>query len=160
MRSFATLGCALLLATGAAAQCQFSTLTLRTVGPFCNMGSTGCCAIVQQPTVLAGALDTSRCELAMQVRALEGCCGVAVQARILVLGAAPATLPLPSLGRGCTLWVQPDALLLLLGSDTFALPIPPRLPPITLLAQAAAMITSPFSSPLWTLTDAQAVALQ
>lgn len=160
MRILATFALAALLAAPAAAQCQFSTLTMQTVGPFCNLGTTGCCAIVEQPTVLAGTLDTNRCALGMQVSALEGCCGVAVAARVLVLGTGPANLPLPSLGRGCTLSVQPDAMLLLLSGDTFALPIPRGLPPITLLAQAAALITSPFTSPLWTLTNAHSVALQ
>lgn len=150
----------LLLAAAATAQCQFSTLTMQTVAPFCNLGTTGCCAVVEQPTVLRGTLDTTRCAVGMQVSALEGCCGVAVQARILVLGTAPAMVPLPSLGRNCTLWVQPAAVLLLLSGDTFTLPIPRGLPPITLQAQASAIITSPFTSLMVTLTNAHTVALQ
>src|SRR5262245_3113384 len=154
-------GAALLLGAAAAAQCQFTGISTQSVGAHCNLGPTGCCAIPSVPPVLAPALDVRNCRLDMEVRANNGCCGVVITMRLLVLGAAPAAVPLPQFGPGCTLWVQPAVLLLQLG-PVFQLPLPPSLPPLTFFAQGSALFFDPFAQPneVVTLTDGLAITLQ
>jgi hypothetical protein len=153
---------AVALAGLSAAQCPFTSVTAQSAGAFCNVGPTGCCAVAEQPTQLAASLDVGACALDLQVSALEGCCGVAVAARLLVLGDLPAAIPVPQFGPRCTVWVQPAVVLVRTSGDTFRLPIPANLPPLTLRAQAAAIISNPFPTPSFvnTLTEAYTVALQ
>jgi len=158
----AALAPALLLATTAAAQCQFTGIAVQSYGTFCNTGPTGCCAIVSSPTTLSFGLDVTSCALAVEVNALEGCCGVAVLARVVAFGSSQAAVPVPQFGPGCTLWVQPvefrDQ-----GSALAQIPLPPTLPPgIQFFAQAGALILNPFPAPnlVVTLSHGQAVTLQ
>jgi len=144
----------------AAAQCPFSSLSVQSAGASCNLQPTGCCAIVSGPTQLNATLAVTPCALDLEVPAIEGCCGVAVPARLLVLGDAPTAVPLPNFGPSCTLWVLPGVALVLTLGDRFTLPIPPALPPITFLAQAAAIHTSPFGPPVVTFTEAKALSLR
>lgn len=152
---------ALALATTATAQCPFTSITARSVGPSCNLGPTGCCAIAEQPTILAPALDVSACSLDLEVRALEGCCGVTVAVRLLALGAGTANIPLPQLGAGCALSVAP-ATILAQQAPVFRLAIPPTLQAFTFHAQACAVITNTqFPAPtVVTLSDGLALTLQ
>jgi hypothetical protein len=152
---------ALWLSSAAIAQCPFNSITAQSVGPFCNLGPTGCCAVVQQPTLLVPTLNVSPCALDLEVQALEGCCGVTVSMRLLALGLTTANIPLPQLGRGCALWVQPDVILAQVTSP-FRLQIPPALPPFTFYAQASAVITNTlFPMPLViTLSDGLQLSLQ
>jgi hypothetical protein len=156
-----SLAAALLCASAALAQCPFNTVTAQSVGPFCNTGPTGCCAIVSSPTILAPTLDVTTCALDLEVSALEGCCGVTVAVRLLALGATTANIPLPQLGAGCALWVQPDAILVQ-QSSPFRLAIPPGLLPFTFFAQSSAIITNVlFPAPtVVTLSEALALSLQ
>ena len=153
---------ALVMATTAAAQCQFTGLAVQSFGMFCNTGPTGCCAIVSSPTTLSFGLDGSSCTLNVEVNALEGCCGVAVLARIVAFGASPAAVPLPQFGPGCTLWVQPVEFREQSGALA-QIPLPPTLPPgIQFFAQAGALILNPVPAPnlVVTLSGGQAVTLQ
>lgn len=154
---FATL----LLAGTAAAQCQFSGLATQPAGPSCNIGPTGCCAIPSAPTQLLVQLDPAACAVDFTVLALEGCCGVTVPLRLVAIGTVPANVPLPQFGIGCTLWLQPDVILVQSGAP-LSIVIPPLLPPLTFLAQAAAVIQDPFGQPrvVVTLSDAKAITLQ
>jgi hypothetical protein len=158
---FRSLLVSLLCAGAAAAQCQFSSVSAQSAGPYCNLGPTGCCAIAQQPTLLRPTLEVTTCRLNVEVSALEGCCGVTVAVRLLALGAAPANLPLPQFGSGCALWLQPDVILVQQAA-TFSLAIPPTLPPVTFLAQGCAVITNTlFPAPtVLTLSNALALSLQ
>ncbi len=151
---------AALIAGMTPAQCQFTALTSQPIGTFCNMGSTGCCAIAGGPTQLEAQLDVTNCSLGLTVRAIEGCCGVTIPLRVVAIGTTLANVPLPQFGIGCTLWLQPTDFFVLSGATT-ALPIPPALPPLTFLAQGAAVVVDPFQLPaLVTLTSAQAITLQ
>jgi len=151
----------LLVATAAAAQCQFSSVSAQSAGPYCNLGPTGCCAIAQQPTLLMPTLEVNTCRLNIEVSALEGCCGVTVAVRLLALGTASANIPLPQFGNGCALWLQPDVILVQ-QAPGFSLAIQPTLPPLTFLAQGSAIITNTlFPSPtVFTLSNALALSLQ
>jgi hypothetical protein len=144
----------------AAAQCPFSSLSVQSAGASCNLQPTGCCAIVSGPTQLNATLAVTPCALEMQVPAVEGCCGVVVPARILVLGDVLTAVPFPNFGPTCTLWVLPGVALVLTLGDSFSLAIPPALPPITFLAQAAAIHTSPFGPPVVTFSEAKALSLR
>lgn len=152
---------ALALATAAAAQCPFTSVTAQSIGPSCNLGPTGCCAIVEQPTILAPTLDVTACSLDLEVRALEGCCGVTVAARLLALGVGTATIPVPQLGPRCVLSVAP-ATILVQQAPVFRFAIPPTLQPFTFHAQACAVITNTqFPAPtVVTLSDGLALTLQ
>jgi len=150
------------LALGAAAQCQFSSLTTQSAGGFCNMSSTGCCAIPTAPTQLLPALDVPNCRLNFTVWALEGCCGLSVPIRFLAIGMTPAVIQFPQFGPNCTMWLVPDLFFVMVSTDTVSLPIPPSLPPVTFLAQGAAVVNDPFGpvSVLMTFSNAAAVTLQ
>lgn len=123
------------LAAAATAQCQFSGVSLQTYGAGCNPVFPG-----NSPSI-GGRLDTVTCTLGLQVAAFAGCCNTYLRDRLLVIGLVQANVPLPQVGGGCTLLARPDVLLLLPASagDTFALPLPPGLPPgFTMFAQSAA----------------------
>jgi hypothetical protein len=144
----------------AVAQSPFTSVSLTSAGPSCNLQPTGCCAVVSAPTEMFATLDTTQSVLRLAVPAVVGCCGVAVPVRLLAIGTAPAVIPLPQFGLGCTLWLQPVAVLALVGSDTFVLPIPSTLQPLTFLAQAAAVHTQTFGPTVVTLSAAESIALQ
>jgi len=145
----------------AAAQGPFTSVSLTSAGPSCNLQPTGCCAVVSAPTQMLATLDVTQSVLSIAVPAVVGCCGVAVPVRLLAIGTAPAVIPLPAFGQGCTLWLQPAAVLALVGSDTFVLPIPPTLtPPLVFLAQAAAVHTQTFGPTIVTLSAAESITLQ
>jgi hypothetical protein len=158
---FRSLLVSLLWSGAAAAQCQFSSVSAQSAGPYCNLGPTGCCAIAQQPTLLMPTLEVNTCRLNLQVFALEGCCGVTVAVRLLAIGTASANLPLPQFGSGCALWLQPDVILVQ-QAPSFVLAIPPTLPPLAFLAQGSAIITNTlFPSPtVFTLSNALTLSLQ
>src|SRR5262245_42425201 len=149
------------LTTGLALPAQFQSITTQSIGSGCNLGPTGCCAVVAGPTTFSPSLDTLNNQLRLHVNAIEGCCGVAVPLRLLVLGSQPAFVPLPEFGGTCVLHVAPVALFATTG-DHFLFNLPP-LPPLSFLAQAAAWITSPFPGPgadVVTFTDGVAITLQ
>ena len=58
------------LETGLSLPAQFQSVTTQSIGPGCNMGSTGCCAIVQSPTTLTVQLDVFTNRLQLNVNAL------------------------------------------------------------------------------------------
>ncbi|HZN42080.1 MAG TPA: hypothetical protein VFD82_24995 [Planctomycetota bacterium] len=149
------------LATGLSLPAQFQSVTMQSIGAGCNIGPTGCCAVVGGPTTLTASLDPLNNQLRLNVNALEGCCGVAVPLRLLVLGTQPAFVPLPGFGGTCVLHVAPVALFATT-ADHFLFNLPP-LPPLSFLAQAAAYITTPWPGPgadIVTFTDGVAITLQ
>lgn len=149
------------LATVLSLPAQFQTVTTQVIGDGCNLGPTGCCAVVQSPTTLTASLDPLNQQLRLDVNALEGCCGIAVPLRLLVIGTQPAFVPLPGFGSTCALHVAPVALFATT-ADHFLFNLPP-LPPLSFLAQAGAWITSPFPSlgtSIVTFTDGLAITLQ
>lgn len=125
----------LLFAVAATAQCQFASVSIQTFGAGCNPVFVG-----NNPSI-GGRLDVNSCTLGLQVNAFSGCCNTYLWGRMLVLGLAQVNVPVPQVGVGCTLLARPDVLLFLPTSagDTFALSLPPLLPPgLVLFAQAAA----------------------
>ena len=149
------------LAAGLSLPAQFQSVTAQIIGDGCNLGPTGCCAVVQSPTTLTTTLDPLTNQLRLNVNALEGCCGVAVPLRLLVIGTQPAFVPLPGFGGTCALHVAPVALFATT-ADHFLFNLPP-LPPLSFLAQAGAWITSPFprlGTSVVTFTDGLAITLQ
>jgi hypothetical protein len=150
---------AFLLTMSSVLPAQITSLSATSIGAWCNIGPTGCCAIPGGPTQLVPSLDVASQNVQIDVVAVEGCCGVVVQFRALALGTQQALVPLPEFGVGCTLHVAP-VVLLAATANPFVLPLPPGLPPLTFLAQAAAYITSPFTPDVLTLTDGLAIALQ
>jgi len=152
---------ALALASTAAAQCQFSSLSAQSAGAFCNISSTGCCAIPSAPCQLLPLLDVTNCTVVFTVHQLEGCCGITVPFRFLAIGMTPAVIPLPGFGPTCTLWLVPDQFFVMT-TATIAIPIPPTLPPLTFQAQGAALVNDPFGpvNPVMTISGALAISLQ
>src|SRR5262245_21904187 len=157
----ALLAAALSLATAATAQCQFSSLSSQSAGAFCNIPSTGCCAIASSPTQLQPALNVTACTVEFTVRQIEGCCGMAVPFRFLAIGMTPAVIPLPEFGPTCTLWLVPDQFFVMT-TATISIPIPPTLPPLTFQAQGAALVIDPFGpvNPVMAISGALAISLQ
>ena len=141
------------------AQCLFQTVTTQSIGPSCNFGSTGFCAIPSVPSTLSTTLDTVNCKLIVQVNQFEGC-GASVPLRLLVLGIQPVAVSLPEFGPGCTLHVVP--MVLLAGTTgPFSLDLPPGVASLSFLAQGAALSHFPFTTPdVLTFTDGLAVSLQ
>lgn len=62
-----------------------------------------------------GTGSAACCELDIFVPAIEGCCGVTVPGRVLVLGKQPILVPLPDYGFGSELHVMPSMALLTTG---------------------------------------------
>lgn len=159
MRILTTFGALLATQAIAAAQCQFQSVTATSIGQSCNVGPTGCCMVMARPTFLIPALDTGTCRLDLGVNALEGCCGVTVIARVVVLGDQQLATPFPQFGRDCMLHIAPLAVLV--ATPEVQLPIPPTLPPLTFLAQGAALIQAPFGmNEVMTFTDGLAITLR
>jgi len=132
MNPFSMLLTALVAAT-ASAQCPFTSVSMQTQGQGCN-------PVFVAPPTYGVALDTIACTLQLQVTAFQGCCNTYLQGRLLALGDQPASVPMPWIGSGCTLLVNPVILLYQPASagDTFVLALPALLPPLTFYAQAAA----------------------
>lgn len=145
--------------TASSLPAQYQSLSTQSIGASCNFGSTGCCAIASQPTVLVPTLDTTTNRLLFAINAVEGCCGVAVQLRALALGTQQVLVPLPEFGTLCVLHVAP-IVLLAQTSNSFVVPLPTSGPPLTFLAQGAAFITDPWSPGVMTLTGGLALTLQ
>jgi hypothetical protein len=158
MRPFALL-LATALATTVALPAQITSLSTTSIGPNCNIGPVGCCMILGGPTQLVPSLDVAAQQVQMEVTAIEGCCGVQVPLRALALGTTPVLVPLPEFGPACALHVAP-IVLLAAAANPFVIPLPPGLPPVTFLAQGAALITDPFTGAVLTLTDGLSIALQ
>ena len=117
---------------GAPAPAQITGVTVTAYGQPCN-------PLFGGPTMRV-ALDSSLQQLSVLVVAPGGCCNTFLTARLLALGLGQATIPLPT-APPCALLVSPDLVLFLpvSGGDTFTLPLPPGLQPLTLYGQAAAM---------------------
>lgn len=141
------------------AQCLFQTVTTHSIGPSCNLGSTGFCAIPSVPSTLTTTLDTMNCKLIVQVNQFEGC-GASVPLRLLVLGTQQVVVSLPEFGPGCTLHVAP--MILLAGTTgPFSLDLPPGVASMSFLGQGAALSHFPMTTPdVLTFTEGLAISLQ
>lgn len=136
VRPLATL-CAAAFGAAIAAPCQCPVQTV----VLTNYGQ-GCTPVFQQVPTLNVVLDPVACRLDLSVAAFPGCCNTFLSAHLLMLGVAPANLPLPVLGPGCTLLTSPDVLMFQprSGGGTFPLALPPALPlPLTVFAQPGAL---------------------
>jgi len=131
----------LLLVTALPAQCLFTSLTTTSVGPGCNVGSTGYCKVVGLPTTLSTSLDPANCRLEVQIHLFEAC-GVTVPLRLLAFGFQPATVPLPEFGPGCVLAFAPLAVLSW-STGPIALDLPPGVAALSFLVQGAALSIAP-----------------
>ena len=151
----------LVSAVAVPAQCLITTLTTQTIGPGCNVGSTGFCKVVGRPTTLNVTLDPGACSLSMQVDLFESC-GVTVPLRAIAFGVQPAFLPLPQFGAGCALHEVP-ILFVPTTADPLVLTLPPGVPSLGFLAQALALSIAPVGgggTDLLTFSDALAILLQ
>lgn len=149
---------ALACASGAEAQCLFTTVAQQSVGPSCNQASTGMCAIVALPPWLESSLDIANCRLGVDLVVFEGC-GATVPVRALLVGFQPATVPLPDLGLACALHLLPIGVLVA-ASGPFALDLPPGVTAFSFLMQGAALSVPPFATEAWfTLTEGYQVDL-
>lgn len=128
-------------AAAAPAQCLFTSVATQSIGPGCNVGSTGYCKVVGLPTTLEVSLDTTNCRLDVAVNLFEAC-GVQVPFRLLAVGFAPAAVPLPEFGMGCTLHLAPIGVLTQ-ASGPFAIDLPPGVQQLSFLVQGAAMSLAP-----------------
>jgi hypothetical protein len=147
--------CTALFAAAAAAQCPFSAVSLQSYG-------NGCATVFLAPPTLSGGLDANACTLGLTVNAFAGCCNTFLTLRVLAIGAQQANVPLPQVGPGCTLLVNPVAILFLpaSGGDTFRLTLPRGLvPPLPLEAQGAAFYTTFGVAIDAQLTEGQTVTL-
>lgn len=125
----------MLIAIGTATgQCTFSSLSMNSYGQ-------GCTTVFATPTTLSGSLSVSTCELDLTVNTFPGCCNTFLSARVLALGTQQTNLPVPQLGAGCTMLLQPIGVLFLpsSGGDTFTLNLPSMVPPLSFHVQAAAI---------------------
>jgi hypothetical protein len=141
------------------AQCLFQSVTTQSVGPSCNVGSTGFCAIPSVPSTLTTTLDTMNCKLIVQVNQFEGC-GASVPLRLLVLGTQQVAVSLPEFGPACMLHVAP--MILLAGTTgPFSLDLPPGVTSLSFFEQGAALSHFPLTTPdVLTFTEGLAVSLQ
>jgi hypothetical protein len=154
--SIHTLLIAASLAAAAAAQCPFSSLTATTYGQ-------GCITVFGTPPTQRSSLDGTQCTLGVTVDAFTGCCNTFLTGRVLVLGLQQANVPVPQIGQGCTLLVDPIAFLFQTppAGDTFTLPLPPFLvPPLQLQSQGASIYRTFGVEIDAQLTAGQAILLQ
>ncbi len=147
--------CASLLAASLAAQCPYVSATQQSYGLPCG-------SVFSVPPLIAARLDVPQCTLRLQVNAYTGCCNTFLRARVVVLGLQPTSIPLPQFGLGCTLWTQPLASLYqpTASGDTFPIPLPPGLPPITLHAQGVGVYVTFGVQYDLMLTDGAAITLR
>ena len=115
-----------------AAQCAVTDVAFEPYG-------TGCGAVVSQAPSLSGSFESSTCSVSLTVDAFGGCCNTFLTFRLIGLGLAPDQVPLPFLGTGCDLLIQPLIFVALPPSqDTLKLRIPPGMPTGTLYLQGGA----------------------
>lgn len=155
MRSLAVLPM-MLTAPLAMAQCPFASVSTQSYGQGCNP------VFGTNPT-LSVTLDAANCRVQVAVNAFPGCCNTFLRTYLLAIGFQQVSIPVPQIGPGCTLLVQPTALLIQpsAGGATFSLGLPPILPPLGFVAQGAAhyFTTIGFSDD-FALTDGAQVTLQ
>ncbi|MCK5943555.1 MAG: hypothetical protein KAI24_16350 [Planctomycetes bacterium] len=127
----------LLLATPAAAQCPWSSVSVTSYGQGCSA------PFPNQQVGVAATLDVTTCQLGLDVVAFGGCCNTFLVGRALVVGLSQTATPVPQLGAGCTLLASPDLLLFEPSAPNpqpFVLQLPNApLPPTTLYAQGVAV---------------------
>jgi hypothetical protein len=143
------------------AQCLFTSVTTQSIGPGCNVGSTGFCKIVGLPTTLSVGLDAANCTLEVQVNLFESC-GVQVPVRAIAVGFASTALPLPEFGPDCMLHVAPIGFLTST-TGPFTLDLPPGVPTLSFLVQGAALSIAPVGgqgNDVLTFSDGVQVDLQ
>jgi hypothetical protein len=146
----------LLTSSLALAQCPFTSVSTQSYGQGCNP------VFATNPT-LAVALDAASCRVQLTVNAFPGCCNTFLRTYLLAIGFQQASIPVPQIGPGCTVLVQPTALLIQpsTAGATFSLGLPPIVPPLGFVAQGAAhyFTTIGFSDD-FALTDGAQVTLQ
>ncbi len=101
------------------------------------------CAPFGVVPILSGSYDPNACAVSLRVQASPVCCNVYLVGRVFALGTSPANVPLPTIGTGCSLLVNPDIAVLEWPSssgDTLMLQLPsgPPLAGIVVYVQGAA----------------------
>jgi hypothetical protein len=159
MNTFPLLVLAAALATNvASAQCLFANVAGVTIGPSCNLPSSGFCKLLPPPTALVSSLDTGNCTLTVHVEAFSGC-GASVPIRALAIGLQNAAIPLPEFGLGCALHLLPVAMLVGT-SGPFVLQLPQGVASLGFLMQGAAFSQAPQGTSSLTFSDGIAITLQ
>ena len=139
------------------AQCLFQSVSTKSIGPSCNFGSTGFCAIVSRPTMLDVTMPAGSCSLEMRVDIFEGC-GATVPLRAIAFGVQPMNLPLPQFGPECALHLVP-ILIVPTTSAPLVLNLPLNVASLGFLAQALAVSVPPFEAGYLTFSDGLAIDL-
>ena len=102
-------------AGAAAAQCPNVSLS--------QYGS-GCASQFDVPE-LAGSFDPLSCTVTLKMSGLPGCCNTFLTSKFVFLGLNQIALPVPSVGPGCTLLVDPIIVTVLPGNVTsLSVPVP------------------------------------
>lgn len=157
MRTLIPFAVALALAAAPAAGQCYTSASFQAYGTGCNPVFLG-----QVPN-LNGRFDATNCIVYFQVTAFSGCCNTFLQSHVLALGIQRVQIPLPQIGAGCELLVDPLVLQFQPASQggLFSLVLPPGLPPFTLVGQGAAVyFTTIGLSTDFALTPGMGVALQ
>lgn len=151
MRAIQILSAIALSASFVASQCAFTSVSVSSYGQPCSIWVT--------PTTIAVGLNSTSCTLDLDVVAFPGCCNTFLTARVLVLGMAQISVPVPQFGVNCDLLVSPDVFVLQQSSAP-SLPNAP-FPATTINAQAAAIYFSTFGlTTEWALSAGYQIDLQ
>ena len=133
MRAIQFLSAIALSASFALGQCAFASASVSSYGQPCAIWLGPA-----PPTSLGVQLDGTSCTLGLDVTAFPGCCNTFLTGRILVLGLAQISVPVPQFGVNCDLLVSPDVILFQQSSGQFTMPLPNApFPPTTIYAQGA-----------------------
>lgn len=134
-RSALAAAATLSLAGSGIAQCTFTSASLASYGQGCTA-----VAVPILPSI-TGNLDVNACTLDLTANAWPSLGTTLLTARVIAIGTQQAGLPIPQLGPGCALLVQPDGVVFLpvAGGGTLSLGLPPILPPLVFHAQAASI---------------------
>lgn len=126
------LAAGLALGASASAQCTVSGVSFTAYGAACN-------PVFGPVPALAGSWTAGSCTIRLTLTGFQGCCNTFVSQRMIAIGTAPANVPLPGVGPGCSLYVVPDLFLLTVpgAQSTFDFLLPPGMPSVTVFAQGA-----------------------
>lgn len=87
----------------------------------------GCATQFDVPEYKA-SFDPANCTLTLGFSGFPGCCNTFLTARIVLLGTQAANIPVPGVGPGCTLLVDPTIVAVIPPVDGVTFNVPP-LPP-------------------------------
>jgi hypothetical protein len=100
----------------------------------------GCNTVFGVLPTLSGTFNPANCSVTITLTGFGGCCNTFLVSRLLAFGVNAANVPLPTLGPGCVLLVEPAVVLEFPNSagNSFTFVLPPFTPTaLTLFAQGA-----------------------